>query len=262
MSEQLDFSLASAPPSSSPVASPAPPASPAAQSPAAAPAVPSAAKPVRSPLANEPSEPSADRVKIGDNEFTPAQLQELAQHKAAEDVRKASLPASPDKYELKLSDDFKAPEGVTFKFATDDPVLGGVIQQAREFAHRNNFSQEQFSGMMDLYAASMSREQSFFAEARAAEVRKLGVNGPARVDAVTNWLKAHLGDDLARPQLATLATERHVAGWEKLIQKFSSQGASNFSQQHRSAPDTTKIPGYENMTYDQRRYAQDQRNRR
>lgn len=47
-----------------------------------------------------------------------------------------------------------------------------------------------------------------------------------------------LGDDLARPQLATLATARHVEGFERLMRAMSSQGGSSFSQQHREQPDT------------------------
>jgi hypothetical protein len=192
-------------------------------------------RPVERTIDQPPS--TGDRIKIGENEFTAEDLQALAQHKATEDVRKASLPASADAYELKLPDDFKAPAGVEFKFATDDPVLSGVIQQAQAFAHANGLSQEQFSGMMGLYAASMSQQESFITTARAAEVDKLGVNGSARVDAVSRWLKAHLGDELAGPMLQTLATAKHVDGFEKLIHKMSSQGGAGFSQPHRAQSD-------------------------
>jgi hypothetical protein len=50
----------------------------------------------------------------------------------------------------------------------------------------------------------------------------------------------------------------HVRMFEKIMTKLTSQGAAGFSQQHRVAPDDNKIPGYENMSFEQRRFAQDQ----
>jgi hypothetical protein len=41
------------------------------------------------------------------------------------------------------------------------------------------------------------------------------------------------------------------------MQKFQSQGAASFSQAHRVAPDSNEIPGYDKMSFEQRRYAQD-----
>jgi hypothetical protein len=261
--ESLDFGLTSAPPaaaSSQSRAAPSAPATPAAPSPVAA-----SDKPVRATL-SDPSTPApsaSDRVKIGDNEYSADELQALAQHKAAEDVRKASLPASPDQYSVRLPEDFKVPPGLDFKIAgADDPVLGGIIQQAQTFAHEIGLSQSQFEKMVSFHAATQLQTEQFIATARQAEVDKLGVSGTARVTAIENWLTAHLGPELAKPQLQTLATARHVEGWEKLIQKFSSGGGSSFSQAHRTAPDNSKIPGYEGMSFEQRRYAQDQRSGR
>jgi hypothetical protein len=42
------------------------------------------------------------------------------------------------------------------------------------------------------------------------------------------------------------------------MQKISSQGAASFSQSHRTAPDANPIPGYESMSFEQKRYAQEQ----
>ncbi|WP_426433682.1 hypothetical protein [Bradyrhizobium genosp. P] len=41
------------------------------------------------------------------------------------------------------------------------------------------------------------------------------------------------------------------------MHKASSQGAASFSQQHRAAPEAG-IPGFEKMSFEQKRYAQDQ----
>jgi hypothetical protein len=43
------------------------------------------------------------------------------------------------------------------------------------------------------------------------------------------------------------------------MHKFQSQGAASFSQAHRVAPDDNKIPGYDKMSFAEKRLAQDQR---
>jgi hypothetical protein len=49
---------------------------------------------------------------------------------------------------------------------------------------------------------------------------------------------------------------------ENLMRQFSNQGGVDFSQSHReNAPETGKIPGYENMNFVQRRVTQMQMNR-
>jgi hypothetical protein len=89
-------------------------------------------------------------------------------------------------------------------------------------------------------------------------VAKAGVNAPQRVDAVGRFITAEMGEADAKPIRATIVTDAHLRFYEKLMNKISSQGAASFSQQHRAAPDTNPIPGYESMSFEQRRQAQDQ----
>jgi hypothetical protein len=58
--------------------------------------------------------------------------------------------------------------------------------------------------------------------------------------------------------IATPAIAAQVNAFEKLQAKMSNQGGAGFSQQHRAQQDDTKIPGFENMSFEQRRFAQDQ----
>jgi hypothetical protein len=67
-----------------------------------------------------------------------------------------------------------------------------------------------------------------------------------------------MGEADAAPIRATIVTDAHLRFYEKLMNKISSQGTASFSQSHRVAPDTNPIPGYETMSFEQRRYAQDQ----
>lgn len=162
------------------------------------------------------------------------QRDELLAFKSADDSRKLTLPDAPDKYEIKLPEGFKPPEGITFEFKTDDPLLA----RARELAHTKGVDQETFSEFLGLYAGAQIQDQATVTAAKADQIAKLGVNGPARVDAVTNWMKARIGEADAGVMSTMLVTAAHVAAFEKLMRQSSSQGAGSFSQQHRQEQDT------------------------
>jgi hypothetical protein len=55
-----------------------------------------------------------------------------------------------------------------------------------------------------------------------------------------------------------MVTEAHLRFYEKIINLTTTQGGASFSQSHRVPPDTNNIPGYANMSFEQRRLAQDQ----
>jgi hypothetical protein len=84
----------------------------------------------------------------------------------------------------------------------------------------------------------------------AAELAKLGSNGPARVDAVQRWMDA-IGLSVWKGGMVTAAQveqmERHMA-----------QGVARSSQQHRVAPDDARIPNFDKLSFEQKRFAQDQ----
>ncbi|MDB5937592.1 MAG: hypothetical protein JWQ01_4936 [Massilia sp.] len=163
-----------------------------------------------------------------------AELNDLKASAAVEASRKATLPTDAAGYKIELPADFTPPEGVTFEFNADDPLLA----RARDLAHAKGIDQETFSQMLGLYAGAQIQDQTVIAASKNAEIAKLGVNGPARVDAVTNWLTAVGGDDAAT--LIKVMDYAPVAGtvvaFENLMRKFSSQGAGGFSQAHRDAP--------------------------
>jgi hypothetical protein len=93
---------------------------------------------------------------------------------------------------------------------------------------------------------------------RAAEAAKLGATAQSRVASVQTFLKGQLGDELARAMNVMIVTADVVTGFEKLMSRFSSQGGGAFSQAHRVAPDEAgTIPGYEKMSFMERRAAQD-----
>ena len=183
---------------------------------------------------------------------------ELKTFKAAEDVRRGSLPQKADDYKVELPPDFKPPAGVEFKLDATDPAFG----QLRAVAHKHGLTQSAVNELIGVYAGKEVGIQAEIDAARSDEIARLGSSAPARVDAVTNWLSgmdssADKGD--AKALAGMLVTARHVEAFERIINRLTTQGTAPFSTQHRVPPDDNKIPNYENMSFEQRRFAQDQR---
>jgi hypothetical protein len=147
--------------------------------------------------------------------------------KAEQDLRIAQRPKEPTGYQPVLPQDFKLPEGVDkFEIDAADPNL----KEAREFAFENNFSQEKFSKLMGIYAKATTASETQIAEAKKAEIAKLGENGTARIDAITTWLKAKGAGGLAD----VLFTADIVGAMEKLMQAGAGSSA-NFNSAHNNA---------------------------
>jgi hypothetical protein len=196
------------------------------------------------------------RVKINDVEYSQSQVRDALAFKAEQDVRKQTLPPSPDKYEVKLPADFKAPEGVKFEFDLNDPGLA----RFQQLAHARGMDQQTFSDALGVYAANKIAEQERLVPARAAELSKLGSAAEARIGAVETWLKARIGTkaNLFAAQMRNYPVAAMVEGFEQIMQAFSHQGGADFTQQGRSEQEvpTGKIAGYENMSFTQKRVAQ------
>jgi hypothetical protein len=215
-----------------------------------------AGNPPPDPAAVDPAVPahSTEKLKVGKYEVSEAELASMLDRQSQDDLRKATVPQSPDAYELKISPDAKLPGNVEFKFDGNDPSLAA----AKNWAHARGLDQSAFSEMLTLYASHVAGQNAALAARSAQEVAKAGVNAPQRVDAVGKWITGEMGEADAAPIKATIVTDAHLRFYEKLMNKVSSQGTASFSQSHHAAPETNGIPGYEKMTFEQRRQAQDQ----
>lgn len=194
--------------------------------------------------------------KVKDEAALAEHYNTLTARVAAEDSRKASALQKPEDAKLELPPDFKMPEGMgEWKWNEADPL----IVKARELAVAKQMTQTDFTDFMGLYAATQVAQTQQFDTARAAEVAKLGATAPQRITAVTTWLKAMGGEDAA--PLAKVLEVAPVAGTiialEKLIARFGTQGAGAPGASGRVAADANVIPGYDKMTFEQRRHAQD-----
>jgi hypothetical protein len=213
------------------------------------------------PAADAPIDPQApqapaagEKFKIGKFEVSEEQIAGMMQRQAVEDQRRLILPATPQEYKAELPDGLTLPGGVEYKFNPNDPSLIA----ARNLAHAKGWSQQDFSEALGLFASHVAGEQAALAERSAAEVKKAGTNAPARVDAVRKFVTAEMGEADAKQINALIVTDSMLRYHERMMQKISNQGTASFSQQHRAAPETTGIPGYEKMSFEQRRQAQDQ----
>jgi len=172
------------------------------------------------------------------------------QEAAAEHARRASLPQKADDYKVVTTETFRPPEGVDFKLDEADPLW----PQAREWAHKHGLNQAAFAEAVDLVAARSTRDAHIFVAARNAEVGKLGANANARIDAAASWWEASTGDAVFGAIIRRAPVANIIAGLEKVIAKMTAQG----HVVARRASEGNDIPGYDNMTYEQRRFAQDQ----
>ena len=195
----------------------------------------------------------SDEVQIGDVKISPDKFKAIMQRQGEIDARELTLPKDANGYTLDLPADFKPPADVKFEFNKDDPTLA----RARQLALNRKLDQATFSDFLSVYAAERISEATKINNARNAEIGKLGSMAPQRIDAIKTFIHATCGSDLGAAIEQMLCTSKQVEGFEKIINQFSRQGGTQFSQAHREGePPAGKIPGYENMSFEQKRAAQ------
>lgn len=187
--------------------------------------------------------------KVKDDKAFAGFINEAVAFRAAEDVKRLSLPQTPEAYKVELAADFKAPEGIKFEFRQNDPLLA----QARTMAHTMGISQENFSKLLGLYAGAQVATQQEINTARNAEIAKLGTTGPARVTAITTWMKSILGEAEGAQLASRMFTARDIEIAEKLVTRFASQGGGSFRQTGREADNGSKV---DDATWDRMSYGE------
>lgn len=184
---------------------------------------------------------NGETVKVGDMQVTQAELQEFFAAKGEAELKKATLPATPEAFEARLPENFEMPAGVEFKIDEKDPLLA----DARRWAHAKGLDQATFSELVGIYASAKAKEAAFIATAQAAEVTKLGANGTQRVTALETWMRGVVGDKLAGPMRSMMVTADIVRGLEIIQHRQTSQGAASFSQAGRVPGQASNKPSEE-----------------
>lgn len=156
---------------------------------------------------------------------------------AAHAARMAARPEKADGYELKFTDGFKPETPLEFK--PDDPRVAPL----REFAHKNNWTQAEFSEALQIEAGSIIAENKAYQTAVAAETAKLGAKATERVTALKTWLTGHLGAEAANDLLGTdntggllIYSAAAVGYLEKLQLAMTNQGTAPYQNGGREPP--------------------------
>jgi hypothetical protein len=198
-----------------------------AEQPPAAAAPPGERPPGETPAAG------AEKFKVGKFEVSEGEIAGMLDRQAAEDLKRATLPAAAADYRPVLPEGLALPGGHTYTFDPADPSLAA----AQNWAHSKGLSQSEFSEVLAIYASHEAQRETVLAEVARAEIAKAGANAGQRVDAIGRWIRGEVGDADAKPILATIVTDAHLRFYEKLQHKITSQGAASFSQRHRDLPD-------------------------
>jgi hypothetical protein len=125
----------------------------------------------------------------------------MMDRQAQDDLRKATMPPTPDDYKLELSPGAKLPGEVEYKFNAGDPSLAAL----KNWAHAKGFDQSTLSEMLTIYATHEAQQNAVLAARAREEVAKAGVNAPQRVDAVGKWITGEWAR-LMRPPSALLSS--------------------------------------------------------
>lgn len=148
------------------------------------------------------------------------------------------------KFELKLPETVKLPEGVELKVNPDDPR----IPILRDLALKNNWTQDQVDALVALDAQQVIASHTAEAARLTAEKSKLGANADDRIKAVASAVKTLPGisaDELAEVQVLT-ATASGVSFLERLLAKANGAvpGAGGHQPQTPSTPATVEQRWY------------------
>ena len=233
-------------PAPAPVPAPAPAPAP---SPPPAPAPVVAARP--DGLDEKFWDEGTKSVKFGDIK---SHIDELTAFKAEQDSRRALMPESADKYELKLPADFKVPEGFVppdgqdISINADDPR----VAMARDYVHGLGGTQEDFEKIVAMGVQADIAEQMEFETRKSQEIEKLGSRGSERFSAATQWLDAKGLSALGRVMIAA----DQIEAVERLMSMNRQDTRGNGSAK-RDGQSSNGIEGYETMNFRQRMAAID-----
>ena len=165
-----------------------------------------------------------------------ADYDRLAAFEAGDRVRRSTLPPSPNDYKAELPADFKVPDGISYEFKADDPLLYQARQLFHDIDQGKISGQNAFSRALGLFAAGQVSSAQQIQNGQNAEIAKLGANGPTRVAALRTFWRAYLGEAAGERRFARVWTAQDVIDAEMEVSKITSQGAALFRGSGREPP--------------------------
>lgn len=183
----------------------------------------------------------------------------LLAFKAEHDANLAQVPETKDGYRVSLPADFKLPDGIKLPEGQEISIdeSDPRIAFARDFAHSRNMSQTDFEQMLALGVQMDVAQHQSIQQELAKQAEQLGPKGKERVSAVTTWLGAKIGGELAGALAPMLFTAKQVEAFEAVMRLNRGQVPGNPGSGRDAAGDSQKIQGFEKMTFRQRMAAID-----
>lgn len=199
-----------------------------------------------------------DAEKSAIKEDFGAHFNELSTLKQAEADRLKAMPEKPEAYELAIPEDLELPEGVSredIAVAKDDPFYA----QAQKLFFDARIPPEIGNKLYGLYVQKQVADVGAINQAVAAEKQKLGTNYKQRYDAAATFVNGRVGKELGGALMKAVVTADAVKALEKLATVFASQGAPPVPPGGNEGEPNGKIPGYETMSFEEKRLHQQKR---
>lgn len=165
-------------------------------------------------------------------------------------ARAADIPADARDYKP-FAGDYRPPEGM--EIIKDSPVW----DQAREFAKAHGWTnkdlQDASAFFVQAQATSAKLQQEQLGQAMTMRDKALGANAAQRVDSLTTWMATFFGGEVGKHMAYGLVSPEQVKGWELVKGAILASGTVPLNASGREGGDKPgAIPGFENMTFEQK----------
>lgn len=173
----------------------------------------------------------------------------LKERDEADTARAADTPTDAAGYEIALPDDFEVPESLKDKFKwtmTDEEAAA-----YRDMAKALGLTQAESKAAQASLAKMRIAEHEANEAKRTEEMKKLGTEGQARLDAVATYVKGVAGDEAGKALLNGLMTAKQIEAVEKLM-KAAKQATASGGGRTGDVPAGISEEDWNKMSYEQR----------
>lgn len=173
------------------------------------------------------------------NGVKPEAFSRLAELEAADEARRAGVPESHDKYELKLAAEIVGLDGKPVEFDASDPLAQAVLP----VLHELGIPQEGVSKLLSAFAAQEIEAAKASQAFVVAEQAKLGAEHAKRTGALHATVTAAIGAEGAEKLRLSMNSADAVIALEQLVSKVTGAAIS-------AAPPATGAPSYDETIAD------------
>lgn len=152
----------------------------------------------------------------------PEAYSRLAELEAAEVARRAGVPETPDKYELKLAEEIVGIDGKPVEFDATDPLAQGVLP----VLHKHGIGQEGLSELLTVFTKLEVEAANAQVEYAKAEQAKLGAEHAKRTAAIHSTVIAAIGAEGAEAIRQSMGSAAAVIALEQLVSKVTGAAIS------------------------------------